>query len=89
MFNEFGRTVSMKPYLELPLDLVDPGLGLDLALEVDVVLLLDVGRVQRGAELERGARQVCKKEGERRGIITLQLQRNQMAFPLLPRRRWR
>ena len=41
------------PYLELPLDLVDPGLGLDLALEVDVVVLLDVGGVQGGAELER------------------------------------
>ena len=39
-------------YLKLPLDLVDPGLGLDLALEVDVIFLLDVGGVQGGAELE-------------------------------------
>ena len=51
------RDVSLTlPYLELPLDLVDPGLGLDPALEVDVVVLLDVGGVQGGAELERHPR---------------------------------
>ena len=50
----------LSPYLELPLDLVDPRLGLDSALKVDVVVLLDVGGVQGGAELERHPRKIWK-----------------------------
>ena len=38
-----------------PSDLVGPGVGLDAALEVHVVALLDVGGVQAGAEEERRA----------------------------------
>ena len=46
----------MPSYLELPFNLVHPRLCLDPALEVDVVVLLDVGGVQGGAELERDPR---------------------------------
>ena len=46
----------------LPSDLVGPGVGLDSALEVDVVTLLDVGRVQAGAEEERRAGNICNAE---------------------------
>ena len=42
----------------LPSDLVGPGVGLDAALEVDVVALLDVGGVQAGPEKERRARNI-------------------------------
>ena len=46
----------MPSYLELPFNLVHPRLGLDPTLKVDVVVLLDVGRVQGGTELERHPR---------------------------------
>ncbi len=42
--------LSCTTYVELPRDLVDLWLGPDVALEVDVVALLDGARVQRGAE---------------------------------------
>ena len=37
-----------------PHDLVDLGIGGDVALEVDVVVLVDVGGVEVGAEREVG-----------------------------------
>ena len=49
-------------HVELPLDLVLPGLGVDGALEVDVVALLDGVRPERRAEPQRHARQVCERE---------------------------
>ena len=42
----------------LPSYLIGPGVGLDAALEVDVVALLDVGGVQAGPEEERRARNI-------------------------------
>ena len=47
-----------RTHVVLPGDLVGPGVGLDAALEVDVVALLDVGGVQAGPEEERGARNI-------------------------------
>ncbi len=49
-----GKGVQNKEtHLFFPGDLLNLGMGLDLALEVDIVALLDVGGVQLGAESER------------------------------------
>ena len=53
---KMNRSLLGPPYLELPFNLVHPRLGLDPTLKVDVVVLLDVGRVQGGTELERHPR---------------------------------
>ena len=45
-------------HVVFPSDLVGSGIGLDAALEVDVVALLDVGGVQAGPEEERRARNI-------------------------------
>ena len=45
-------------HVVFPSDLVGPGIGLDAALEVAVVALLDVGGVQAGPEEERRARNI-------------------------------
>ena len=45
-----GDVVAQLPPVVLPADLVRPRARLDPALEVDVVALLDVGRVQARAE---------------------------------------
>ena len=49
-----------------PSDFVGPGIGLDSALEVDVVALLDVGGVQAGAKHQaRAGRDWNKKQKKR------------------------
>jgi hypothetical protein len=48
-------------YVVSPGDLVGPRIGLDGALKVNVVALLDVGRVQAGAQRQRRTWNVCKK----------------------------
>ncbi len=53
---------SHKTHVVSPRDVVGGRVGLDVALEVDVVALLDALRVQAGAERERRRGNVCEEE---------------------------
>ncbi len=59
-----GHVVSQLSAIMPPRDLVRGGAGLHGALEVHVVPLLDVGRVEAGAQLQGGAGNVCKNKYE-------------------------
>ena len=57
-------------YIVSPGDLVGSGIGLDGALEVDVVALLDVGSVQAGPQGQGGARYIYRgKVGDKSSTI--------------------
>jgi hypothetical protein len=63
IFDIFGRFIGLpskylEAYVFFPGDLLRFGVRLDLALEVDVVALLDVGRVQLGAEGQGNNRRI-------------------------------
>lgn len=51
-----------------PRDVVGGGVGPDVALEVDVVALLDALRVEAGAEVEHGGGHVWNREREVRSM---------------------
>ncbi len=49
-------------HVEPPGDLVGPGVGPDVALEVDVLALADVGAVQGGSQAQDGLGDVYEEE---------------------------
>ena len=54
--------VTQNTHVEPPGDLVGPGVGAHVALEVDVVALLDVGAVQAAPQAQDRLRGVCVKK---------------------------